>query len=123
MKNLDPPKTQSLSAKAVSSTSLTKRQLERQRKLEKKKEKLPEKQIPTEFPTILGETKVRRFAQGMGIRKIELNRETNSIEFDLEPDFDHVLKTICSWKNVDPETYLSQLLTEYFLSLKKQKLN
>ena len=60
----------------------------------------------------------------MGIRKIELNRVRNSIEFELEPEFEGVLQTICSWKKIDPHTYLSQLLMEYFLQVKeRQKLN
>ena len=130
--NVDPPKTQSLAPRSTTD-GLTKRQRERQRRLEKAKEK---QQITTisissfesqklDVSEIFSEEKrAVRFAKGMGIRKIELNRVRNSIEFELEPEFEGVLQTICSWKKIDPHTYLSQLLMEYFLQVKeRQKLN
>ena len=58
----------------------------------------------------------------MGIREIRLDPKKNSVVFDLEPSFEHMLQTIASWNQTDPHTYLSQLLTEYLLK-EKQKLN
>ena len=70
------------------------------------------------------EKRAVRFAKGMGIREIRLDSEKNSVVFDLEPDFEHMLQTIASWKQTDPHTYLSQLLTKYLLTVQeKQKLN
>ena len=129
---VDPPKTRSLAARSTTD-GLTKRQRERQKRLAQaqaqqqitdipisafESQKLNVSEIFTE------EKRAVRFAKGMGIRKIELNRVRNSIEFELEPEFEGVLQTICSWKKIDPHTYLSQLLMEYFLQVKeRQKLN
>ena len=128
---VDPPKTRSLAARSATD-GLTKRQRERQKRLAQaqtqqitdipisafESQKLDVSEIFTE------EKRAVRFAKGMGIRKIELNRVRNSIEFELEPEFEGVLQTICSWKGIDPHTYLSQLLMEYFLKVKeRQKLN
>jgi hypothetical protein len=132
--NVDPPKTQSLAPRSTTD-GLTKKQRERQQRLEKiqaqqqqqlsnipistfESQKIDVSEIFTE------EKRAVRFAKGMGIRKIELNRVQNSIEFELEPEFEGVLQTICSWKGIDPHKYLSQLLMEYFLQVKeRQKLN
>jgi len=128
----DPPKTRSLAARS-STDGLTKRQRERQKRLAQAQAQQQITTIPIssfesqklDVSEIFSEEKrAVRFAKGMGIRKIELNRVRNSIEFELEPEFEGVLQTICSWKKIDPHTYLSQLLMEYFLQVKeRQKLN
>ena len=65
-----------------------------------------------------------RFAEGMGIREIRLDYEKNSVVFDLEPSFEHMLQTVASWKQTDPHTWLANQLMEYLLTTQeKQKLN
>jgi len=136
-KNTDPPKVRSLAVRSTTD-GLTKKQRERQQRLEQ--QKLQAQKLQAQKPKTISiekqnfnvddifteEKRAVRFAQGMGIKKIELNRKTNKIEFELEPEFDSVLQTICSWKQIQPEIYLSQLLMEYLLSVqekKKKKLN
>ena len=130
MKDIDPPKTRSLAVRSTTD-GLTKKQRQRQERLAKHQAQQAEAiSISVEPPKMdlskiyNGETRMRKFAQGLGIRKIEINREKNSIEFELEPEFESVLQTISSWKKIDPHTYLSQLLMEYFMTVQnKQKLN
>ena len=121
--NPDPPKTVGVRAKAVSSNKLTKKQLEKQKRLENRKitEVKQQKPVSNEVVNYFSdENRAARFAKGMGIKKIQVNHKKNIIEFELEEEFNHVLSTICSWKKINPEEYLSQLLTEYFLSLNKK---
>lgn len=129
----DPPKVRSLAAKSTTD-GLTKKQRERQKRLEQQKAQAQAQKNVSVSRELVSfdvdklfnneEKRIVRFAQGMGIKKIELNRNTNKIEFELEPEFDGVLKTICSWKQIQPEKYLSQLLMEYVLSVQeKKKLN
>ena len=63
--------------------------------------------------------RVEKFAAGMGIKNLTLNRESDIIEFELEEEFYHTLRTISKWKHIEPEDYLSQLLTEYILSIRE----
>jgi len=64
------------------------------------------------------------YAEGMGIRKLTLNKETDTIQFELEEEFYHTLRLISKWKGIQPEVYLGQLLTEYFLTAGKDgKIN
>ena len=123
----DPPKTRSLAARSTTD-GLTKKQRERQKRLEQAKQaqaiSIPVQPKKNIFEGFAQETKFKRFAKGMGIREIRLGPEKNAVVFDLEPDFEHMLQTIASWKKTDPHTYLSQLLTKYLLSVQeKQKLN
>jgi hypothetical protein len=121
--NPDPPKTVGVRAKAVSSNKLTKKQLEKQKRLENRKITEVKQQKPVSKEVVnyfSDENRAARFAKGMGIKKIQVNHKKNIIEFELEEEFNHVLSTICSWKKINPEEYLSQLLTEYFLSLNKK---
>jgi hypothetical protein len=121
----DPPKTRSLTARSTTD-GLTKKQRERQKRLEKAKQaqaiSIPVQPKKNIFEGFSEETKFKRFAKGMGIREIRLDSKKNSVVFDLEPSFEHMLQTIASWNQTDPHTYLSQLLTEYLLK-EKQKLN
>lgn len=125
--NPDPPKTVGVRARAISPNAPTKRQLERQQRLEAKQKVISPKvisnnSISKEITNYFSdEVRAARFAKGMGIKKIEVNHKTNTINFELEEEFNHVLSTICSWKKINPEDYLSQLLTEYFLMLKNKK--
>lgn len=124
--NSDPPKTTRVGPRAISSSNpQTKRQLEHQKAREQQKKSttiIPEQSITKEVTRFLSDDKrAARYVKGMGIKKIEINRKTNAIEFELEEEFNHILSTICSWKKIKPEEYLSQLLTEYFLSLKHKK--
>jgi hypothetical protein len=132
-KNTDPPKVRSLAVRSTTD-GLTKKQRERQQRLEQQQKLQAQKPKTISIERknfnvdeiFTEEKRAVRFAQGMGIKKIELNRRTNKIEFELEPEFDSVLQTICSWKQIQPEIYLSQLLMEYLLSVqekKKKKLN
>lgn len=128
----DPPKVRSLAAKSTTD-GLTKKQRDRQKRLEQHKAQqsqqqivsLPQKNATFNVDQIFSEEKREvRFAKGLGIKKIQLNRMTNSIEFELEEEFATVLRTICTWKQIEPEKYLSQLLMEYMISVQeKQKLN
>lgn len=130
----DPPKVRSLAAKSTTD-GLTKKQRERQKRLEQHKAQqpqqpqklisLPQKNATFDVEQIFSEEKREvRFAKGLGIKKIQLNRMTNSIEFELEEEFATVLRTICTWKQIEPEKYLSQLLMEYMISVQeKRKLN
>jgi len=127
----DPPKVRSLAAKSTTD-GLTKKQRERQKRLEQHKAQqpqqlisLPQKNATFDVEQIFSEEKREvRFAKGMGIKKIQLNRMKNSIEFELEEEFATVLRTICTWKQIEPEKYLSQLLMEYMISVQeKRKLN
>lgn len=128
--NSDPPKVRSLAVRSTTD-GLTKKQRERQKRIEQQKTQakqtvtISKEQVNFDVEKIFNEEKRSvRFAQGMGIKKIELNRNTNTIEFELEEEFDSVLRTICSWKQIKPDVYLSQLLMEYVLSVQeKQKLN
>jgi hypothetical protein len=121
--NPDPPKTVGVRAKAISSTAPTKREVERLKRLEAKKNNIIKpKEVSKEIVNYFSdETRAARFVKGMGISKIEVNHKKNTIQFELEEEFNHVLSTICSWKKINPEEYLSQLLTEYFLELKNSK--
>lgn len=130
--NADPPKVRSLAAKSITD-GLTKKQRDRQKRLEQHKAQqtqqhtvsIPQKNTTFDVEQIFSEEKREvRFAKGLGIKKIQLNRMTNSIEFELEEEFATVLRTICSWKQIEPEKYLSQLLMEYVISVQqKKKLN
>ena len=84
-----------------------------------KPKKKKEIQVPIAKLTKTVEKKIQNFAEGMGIISMQYNPETSSISFELEEEFYHTLKTICSWKKIQPEVYLSKLLTEYFLIQKK----
>lgn len=131
--NADPPQTRSLAVKS-STDGLTKKQRERQKRIEQNK-KAKEAQalsisIPIEtvqktgYKGLSEQTKSRRFAEGMGIREIRLDYEKNSVVFDLEPSFEHMLQTVASWKQTDPHTWLANQLMEYLLTTQeKQKLN
>ena len=55
----------------------------------------------------------------MGIKSLTLNKESDMIQFELEEEFYHTLRTISKWKHLEPEDYLSQLLTEYILSIRE----
>ncbi len=131
-KNTDPPKVRSLAAKSTTD-GLTKKQRERQKRLEQHKAQqtqqhtvsISQKNTTFDVEQIFSEEKREvRFAKGLGIKKIQLNRMTNSIEFELEEEFATVLRTICTWKQIEPEKYLSQLLMEYVISVQqKKKLN
>ena len=118
-KNTDPPKTISLAPNAISPNS--------QRRRPKSNSILPPKKeiTPVTHETMVDyfsdDKKAERFVKGMGIKKIAINRKTNAIEFELEEDFHNVLNTISSWKKISPDVYLSQLITEYFLSMKEKK--
>lgn len=124
--SIDPPRTAGLSAKAGSSSRPSLRRkgmtLPQQRDYgpPKKKKNI---QIPVaEAKGIYvngNEKRIQTFAKGMGIKKIELNRSTNTIEFELEEELYHAINMICSWKKMQPETYLSKLLAEYILIQKK----
>ena len=63
--------------------------------------------------------RVAQYAAGMGIKSLTLNKESDIIEFELEEEFYHTLRTISKWKGMEPEDYLSQLLTEYILSIRE----
>lgn len=123
--NNDPAPTAGLSAKAGSASRPTIRRkgmtLPQQRDYGPPKKKM-NIQIPTAESNVLtfkDEKKIKHFAEGMGIKKIELNRKTNSIQFELEEELYHAINMICSWKKMQPETYLSRLLAEYILIQKK----
>ena len=75
-----------------------------------------EKKIQEQFSDPV---RVEKFATGMGIKSLTLNKETDMIQFDLEEEFYHTLRTISKWKGIEPEDYLSQLLTEYILSIRE----
>lgn len=124
--NNDPAPTASLNAKAGSSNRPSIRRkgmtLPQQRDYgpPKKKRNIQLPIAESKGITIKGnEKKIKKFAEGMGLRKIELNRETNSIQFELEEELYHAINMICSWKKIQPETYLSKLLAEYILIQKK----
>lgn len=84
-----------------------------------KPKKVKEIQVPIAKMNSTVEKKIQNFAEGMGIISMQYNQETNSISFELEEEFYHTLNTISSWKKIQPEVYLSKLLTEYFLIQKK----
>ena len=63
--------------------------------------------------------RVAQYAAGMGIKSLTLNKESDMIQFELEEEFYHTLRTISKWKGLEPENYLSQLLTEYILSIRE----
>ena len=67
--------------------------------------------------------RVAQYAAGMGIKSLTLNKESDIIEFELEEEFYHTLRTISKWKHMEPEDYLSQLLTEYILSIRESNAN
>lgn len=122
----DPPRTAELSAKAGSSSMPSIRR--KGMTLPQRKDYGPPKkkmnlQLPTQEAKrgilIKDEKKIRNFAEGMGIKKIQLNHKTNTIEFELEEELYHAINMICSWKKMQPETYLSRLLAEYILIQKK----
>ena len=75
-----------------------------------------EKKIQEQFSDPI---RVAEFATGMGIKSLTLNKETDTIQFELEEEFYHTLRTISKWKHLEPEDYLSQLLTEYILSIRE----
>ena len=75
-----------------------------------------EKKIQQEFSNPI---RVEKFATGMGIKNLTLNKKTDMIQFELEEEFYHTLRTISKWKGLEPEDYLSQLLTEYILSIRE----
>lgn len=124
--NNDPAPTASLNAKAGSSSrpSIRRKGMtppqQRDYGPPKKKKNVQVPVAETKGIVIGGnEKRIQKFAEGMGIRKIELNRETNSIQFELEEELYHAINMICSWKKMQPETYLSRLLAEYILIQKK----
>ena len=84
-----------------------------------KPKKKKEIQVPIAKLNRTVEKKIQNFAEGMGIISMQYNSENDSISFELEEEFYHTLNTICSWKKIQPEVYLSKLLTEYFLIQKK----
>ena len=75
-----------------------------------------EKKIQEQFSNPI---RVEKFAAGMGIKSLTLNKESDMIQFELEEEFYHTLRTISKWKHLEPEDYLSQLLTEYILSIRE----
>lgn len=124
--SIDPPRTAGLSAKAGSSSMPSLRR--KGMTLPQRKDYgPPKKKMNLQLPTVeakkgirlYDEKKIKTFAKGMGIKKIELNRKTNTIEFELEEELYHAINMICSWKKMQPETYLSRLLAEYILIQKK----
>lgn len=116
-KNTDPPKTISLAPNAISPNSRQRRK-PTSNSFTQKKEPVSHEIMVDYFSD---DKKAVRFAKGMGIKKIAVNRKTNAIEFELEEDFHNVLNTISTWKKISPDVYLSQLITEYFLSMKEKK--
>ena len=75
-----------------------------------------EKKIQEEFSDPV---RVEKFATGMGIKSLTLDKKSDIIQFELEEEFYHTLRTISKWKHLEPEDYLSQLLTEYILSIRE----
>ena len=75
-----------------------------------------EKKIQEQFSNPV---RVEKFAAGMGIKSLTLDKKSDTIQFELEEEFYHTLRTISKWKGLQPEDYLSQLLTEYILSIRE----
>lgn len=59
------------------------------------------------------------FAEGMGIRKMSIDKEKNSVIVELDEELHHTLRLIAKWKGLSPEVYLGQLLAEYILTNQK----
>lgn len=119
----DPAATAGLNVKAVSSSRPSLRRKGRtppqQKDYVRPKKKMNIQLHDVDKEQKLEENRIKTFAAGMGIKKIEVNRKTNSIEFELEEEMYHAINMICSWKKIQPEMYLSKLLAEYVLIQKK----